>query len=61
MLGAMDVGSKMRLTDRKDIGVGRPDGRFATSRSCHPSPPLHPVPSAFIPASFAANRAAYLS
>jgi hypothetical protein len=34
MLGAMDKGSTMRLTDRKDIGVGRPDGTIVYHPGC---------------------------
>jgi hypothetical protein len=30
----MDQGSKMRLTDRKDIGVGRPDGTIVYHAGC---------------------------
>jgi hypothetical protein len=34
MLGAMHDGSKMRLTDRKDIGVGRPNGTIVYHVGC---------------------------
>ena len=34
MLGPMDKGSTMRLTDRKDIGVGRPDGTIVYHAGC---------------------------
>ena len=38
--------------------VGFPEGRLATSKSCHRTPCLQPVPMAFMPASLAAKRAA---
>ena len=41
--------------------VGRSPGLHRTSISFHPTPRLIPVPSAFAPASLAANRAAKLS
>jgi len=41
--------------------VGRPPFSRTTSKSTHRTPRLHPVPKAFIAASFAANRPAYLS
>src|SRR5579872_5778874 len=41
--------------------VGRPPRCRTTSTSTHRTPRLHPVPSAFIAASFAANRPANLS
>jgi hypothetical protein len=41
--------------------VGRPLASLTTSRSTHRTPRRHPVPSAFIAASFAANRPAYRS
>jgi hypothetical protein len=34
ILFAMDKGSKMRLTDRKDIGVGRPNGTIVYYAGC---------------------------
>ena len=34
MLGAMHEGSKMRLTDRKDIGVGLPNGTIVYHVAC---------------------------
>ena len=34
MLGAMHEGSIMRLTDRKDIGVGLPNGTIAYHVGC---------------------------
>jgi hypothetical protein len=30
----MDEGSKMRLTDRRDIGVGQPDGTIVYHAGC---------------------------
>jgi hypothetical protein len=41
--------------------VGRPLVSRTTSKSTHLTPRLQPVPSAFIAASFAANRPAYRS
>src|SRR5258706_2859738 len=41
--------------------VGRPLVSRTTSKSTHFTPLRHPVPSAFIAASFAANRPAYRS
>jgi hypothetical protein len=38
--------------------VGRPPNSRTTSKSTHRTPRLHPVPNAFIAASFAANRPA---
>ena len=34
MVGAMRDGSKIRLTDRKDIGVGLPDGTSVYHTGC---------------------------
>jgi len=41
--------------------VGRPLASRTTSKSTHRTPRRQPVPSAFIAASFAANRPAYRS
>jgi hypothetical protein len=38
--------------------VGFPEANRPTAKSFHVTPPANPVPNAFIPASFAANRPA---
>ncbi len=43
------------------VSVGRPLASRTTSKSTHRTPRRQPVPSAFIAASFAANRPAYRS